>query len=53
MTSNAKRRSQERVETTVNASQLRYIDDSRYEAEVSPYSFERDKNATASIDEKD
>jgi len=29
------------------------IDDPKYEAEVTPYSFERERHLVASIDEKD
>ena len=54
MTTNSRLRSHERVvETTVHASQSRYIEDSRYEAEVAPYSFEREHINAAGTDEKD
>jgi hypothetical protein len=55
MTSNVKPNSSEHADSTVMVSQSRYIDEreSRFEAEVSPYSFERIRPATTSIDEKD
>jgi hypothetical protein len=49
MTSNGRLSSQERTETAQGASRL-LIEDSRYEAEVSPYSFERNRSK---IEEKD
>ena len=54
MSSNVRASQSDQVETTVIASQSRYIDEreSRFEAEVSPYSFERSRPGT-SIDEKD
>ncbi len=49
MTSNGRLSSQERTETAQGATNHR-IDDSRFEAEVSPYSFERSRS---NIEEKD
>jgi hypothetical protein len=55
MTSNVKPNSSEHADSTVMVSQSRYIEEreSRFEAEVSPYSFERIRPVTTSIDEKD